>query len=184
MRILVACEFSGTVRDAFCARGHEAISCDLLPSEAPGSHYHGNVLDILECGWDMLIAFPPCTYLASSGNRWLIERPERRALQEKALDFVRTLLVAPIPRLALENPVGAISRYIRPPDQTIQPWEYGHGYTKRTCLWLKNLPYLQPTCLVADRRPTIHMMPARKSRARDRSRTPIGIATAMAAQWP
>src|SRR5262249_51190785 len=134
MRVLVACEFSGIVRDAFSARGHHAVSCDLIESERPGPHYLGNVLNLLNDGWDLMIAHPPCTHLAVSGARWFAER---QGLQELALAFVRDLLNAPIPRLALENPVGVISTYIRKPDQIIQPWQFGHPESKKTCLWLK-----------------------------------------------
>lgn len=145
MRILVACEFSGRVRDAFVRRGHEAMSCDLLPTEAPGPHYQGDVRDVLGDGWDLMVAHPPCTYLAASGLHWNRRRPDRAKLTDDALAFVRLLLDAPIPRIALENPVGAISSAIRPPDQTIHPSWFGHQESKATCLWLKNLPRLLPT---------------------------------------
>lgn len=180
MKVLVACEFSGTVRDAFARAGHDATSCDLLPTETPGSHHQGDVRDILGAGWDLMIAHPPCTHLAASGARWF---PEKRAEQAESLAFVRLLLSAPIPRIALENPVSIIATAIREPDQVIQPWQFGHGETKATCLWLKNLPPLRPTRIVDGREPHIHRMPPSPERWRERSRTFHGIAEAMAAQW-
>lgn len=181
MQILVACEFSGLVRDAFLARGHTALSCDLLPSERPGPHYQGDVRAILQDGWDLLLCFPPCTYLCCSGARWW---PQRQQEQADALAFVQLLLDAPIPRIALENPQGKISTAIRPPDQWIEPYLFGHAETKRTGLWLKGLPLLQPTQLTfAARAERIWRMPQRKSRSQDRSRTYPGVAAAMAAQW-
>lgn len=180
MKVLVACEFSGTVRDAFARAGHDATSCDLLPTETPGSHHQGDVRDILGAGWDLMIAHPPCTHLAASGARWF---PEKRAEQAESLAFVRLLLSAPIPRIALENPVSIIATAIREPDQVIQPWQFGHGETKATCLWLKNLPPLRPTRIVDGREPRIHRMPPSPERWRERSRTFHGIAEAMAAQW-
>ena len=180
MRILVACEFSGIVREAFRARGHESLSCDLLPSERPGPHYQGDVLDLLGQAWDMLIAFPPCTYLCNSGARWWAQRqPE----QQDALMFVRLLLNAPIPYIALENPVGKISTALRRPDQIIHPWEYGEEEEKKTCLWLKGLPLLQPTKLMAHREQRCWRLGQSKDRSRERSRSYPGIAAAMAAQW-
>ena len=179
-RILIACEFSGVVRDAFLARGWDALSCDLLPSERPGPHYQGDVRDVLDDGWDVMIAHPPCTHLAVSGARWF---PEKRQQQAEALAFVRLLLAAPIPRIALENPVSIISSQIRRPDQIIQPWQFGHGEVKATCLWLKGLPPLKPSRIVSGRLDRIHQTPERKSRWRDRSRTYPGIAAAMAEQW-
>ena len=180
MRVLVACEFSGIVRDAFAARGHDAWSCDLLPTERPGNHIVGDVLDALDHGWDLLIAHPPCTHLAVSGARWFAEK---RAEQSAALDFVRTLLAASIPRIALENPVSIISTRIRKPDQIIQPWMFGHGETKATCLWLKNLPLLTPTAIVHGREPRVHHASPGPDRWKERSRTLPGIAAAMADQW-
>ena len=141
MKILVACEYSGVVRDTFIARGHEAISCDILPTEKEGPHYLGNVLDILHDGWDMMIAHPPCTHLAVSGAKWFKYKQKE---QEEALGFVQVLLDAPIEKICLENPVSVISSKIRKPDQIIQPWQFGHAATKTTCLWLKNLPKLVP----------------------------------------
>jgi hypothetical protein len=145
MRLLIACEFSGTVRDAFIARGHDAVSCDLLPSNLPGPHIEGDVLPLLRERWDGMIAFPPCTYLCSSGLHWNTRRPKRALQTEEALIFVRTLMDAPIPRIAIENPVGCISSRIRKPDQIIHPFMFGHPESKATCLWLKNFPPLTPT---------------------------------------
>lgn len=145
MRVLIACEFSGVVRDAFIKRGHDAMSCDLLPTEVPGPHYQGDVLSILDQGWDLMIAHPPCTYLCSSGLHWNKRVEGRQKLTDESLDFVRNLLNAPIPRIALENPIGCISSKVRKPDQIIQPFQYGHPESKQTCLWLKNLPKLIPT---------------------------------------
>lgn len=180
MRVLIACEYSGAVRDAFRVAGHDAMSCDLLPSEVPGPHYQGDVRDVLGDGWDLMVAHPPCTHLAVSGARWF---REKQAEQAEALDFVRLLLDAPIPRIALENPVSIISTRIRKPDQVIQPWQYGHGETKATCLWLKNLPALKPTQIVDGREARVHRMPPGPNRWKERSRTYAGIAGAMAAQW-
>ena len=182
MRVLVGCEFSGRVRDAFARRGHYAVSCDLLPSDSPGEHYQGDVFDIINDGWDLAIFHPPCTHLAVSGARHF---PAKRAdgRQQEALDFVRRLLNAPIPKIALENPVSIISSHIRKPDQIIQPWMFGHGETKATCLWLKNLPKLVPTNIVEGRDTRIWKMPPSKDRAMLRSITYQGIANAMAQQW-
>ena len=145
MKVLIACEFSGIVRDAFIEAGHNAVSCDLLPTESDGPHIEGDVLEYLHKGWDLMIAHPPCTHLAVSGARWFKDKQEE---QKEALEFVRLLLNAPIDKIALENPVGIISTKIRKPDQIIQPYEYGHTTSKRTCLWLKNLPKLEPTNIV------------------------------------
>jgi hypothetical protein len=180
VKVLIACEFSGTVRDAFLALGHDAWSCDLLPTESPGPHIHGDVLDVLDQGWDLMIAHPPCTHLAVSGARWFKDKADEQA---EALAFVDALLNAPIPRIALENPVSIISTYIRKPDQTIQPWQFGHPETKRTCLWLKNLPKLRPTEIVEGREPRIHRLPPGPDRWKERSKTYPGIARAMAEQW-
>jgi site-specific DNA-cytosine methylase len=180
MRVLVACEYSGVVRDAFIARGHDALSCDLLPTEQPGPHFQGDVTELLKHGWDLMIAHPPCTHLAVSGARWFKDKLTEQA---DALDFVRALLAAPIARIALENPVSIISSRIRKPDQIIQPWQFGHGETKATCLWLKNLPKLQPTDVVDGREARVHRMPPGPDRWKERSRTFTGIAAAMAAQW-
>ena len=180
MRVLVACEYSGIVRDAFAAFGHDAWSCDLLPTERLGNHIHGDVLQHLHRNWDMMIAHPPCTHLAVSGARWFKDKQREQA---DALDFVRRLLDAPIPRIALENPISIISSRIRKPDQIIQPWQFGHGETKATSLWLKNLPKLVPTNIVEGREARIHKMPPGPDRWKERSRTFTGIATAMATQW-
>jgi site-specific DNA-cytosine methylase len=182
VRVLVACEFSGRVRDRFIRRGHDALSCDLEPSESPnGPHYIGDVWDLLGERWDLMIAFPPCTHLAVSGARHFARKQREQA---EALDFVRLLMNAPIKRICIENPVSIISTRIRPPDQIIQPWQFGHREQKRTCLWLKNLPPLEPTslCLTGIRR-SVHNAPDTPERSRNRSRTFAGIAYAMATQW-
>ena len=180
MKVLVACEYSGTVRDAFARKGHYAVSCDLLDSDTEGLHYKGSVLDVLFDGWDLMIAHPPCTHLAVSGARWF---PNKRKEQEESLAFVKTLMNAPIPQIAIENPVSIISSKIRKPDQIIQPWQFGHGETKATCLWLKNLPKLEPTQIVEGREQRIHKLPPSLDRAKIRSKTYEGIAIAMAEQW-
>lgn len=180
MKVLVACEFSGIVRDAFIARGHDAISCDLLPTERDGPHYQGDVRNLLSQQWDLMIAHPPCTFLARSGARWHSGSKE----QKEALEFVRMLGMQSIERIAIENPIGAISTHIQKPSQIIQPWQFGHGETKATCLWLKNLPCLHSTNIVPGREPRIHhMVPQNPNRWKDRSRTFQGIADAMAEQW-
>ena len=194
MRVLIACEHSGTVRDAFAALGHDAVSCDLLPceSDGPGRHIQGNVLDVLGMRWDLMVAHPPCTYLAGSGLHWNHRRPERAQLTEDALTFVRALLDAPIPRIALENPVGCISTRIRKPDQIIQPWMFGHDASKATCLWLKNLPCLAATNILPGGRQArrANQTPSGQNklgpspdRWKLRSATYPGIAEAMASQW-
>lgn len=190
MKVLVACEYSGTVRDAFIAAGHDAMSCDLLPTDAPGPHYQGDVKDIINDGWDLMVAHPPCTHLAVSGAKWFHLKEKQQA---EALDFVRLLLDAPIPRIALENPVSVISSRIRKPDQIIQPWMFGHEATKTTCLWLKNLPQLVPTRVVGkgarhitkggNSLPEWYNLPPSPDRWKIRSATFTGIAQAMAAQW-
>lgn len=181
MRVLVACEFSGTVRRAFRHRGHEAWSCDLLASEDNSEfHYQGDVLSLLGKGWDLMVCHPPCTHLAVSGARWFKEKVEE---QEEALEFVRRLLAAPIEKIALENPISIISSRMRKPEQIIQPWMFGHGETKATCLWLKNLPRLIPTNIVEGREARIHKMCPGPDRWKERSRTFDGIAKAMAEQW-
>lgn len=180
MRVLVACEYSGRVRDAFVSRGHFAMSCDLLPTESLGLHWMGDVRDIIGDGWDLMIAHPPCTHLAVSGSRWFADK---QAEQAEALDFVRMLMAAPIPCIAIENPVSVISSRIRKPDQIIQPWMFGHGETKATCLWLKGLPKLTPTNVVEGREAKVHRMPPGPDRWKNRSRTYQGIADAMAQQW-
>lgn len=195
MRVLVACEYSGAVRDAFIAAGHDAMSCDLLPTDAPGPHHEGDVRDIINDEWDLMIAHPPCTYLSVSGMHWTTRGLRDSRLTEDALDFVKLLLNAPIPRIALENPVSIISSKIRKPDQIIQPWQFGHDASKKTCLWLKGLPTLTPTQIIEPR-----MVNGRKrwgnqtdsgqnklapsaDRWKIRSATYQGIAAAMAAQW-
>ena len=213
MKVLVACEYSGIVRDAFINKGHEAVSCDLLPSESNlGEHYQGDVTDILNDGWDMMIAHPPCTYLAVSGARWFYHpedkhlpyeerrphplHPNRKQLQEKALDFIKLLMKAPIEKIAIENPVGAISTKIRKPEQIIQPYMFGHSESKKTCLWLKNLQPLQPTNIVEEEERVVYAsgrsMPRwyadayklpPEERWKVRSATFPGIAKAMVEQW-
>ena len=195
MRVLVACEYSGVVRDAFAARGHYAMSCDLLPTDAPGQHHEGDVRDIIGQGWDLMIAHPPCTYLSVSGMHWTTRGLRDPKLTEDALDFVRLLMDAPIERIAVENPVSIISSRIRKPDQVVQPWMFGHDASKKTCLWLKNLPLLVPTQLVEPR-----IVDGKKrwgnqtdsgqnrlgpsdDRWKIRSKTYEGIAQAMAEQW-
>jgi site-specific DNA-cytosine methylase len=190
MRVLVACEYSGRVRDAFAKRGHDAWSCDLLPTEAQGNHYQGDVFEVVNRGWDLLIAHPPCTDLAVSGARHFAAK-KADGRQDAALDFVRRLLSLKIPKIALENPVSIISSHIRKPDQIIQPWQFGHPEQKATCLWLKGLPLLKPTnnvydlmmTLPARERERVHRMPPGPDRWKERSRTFQGIATAMAEQW-
>ena len=179
-KILIACEFSGIVRDAFIAKGYRAVSCDLIESERPGPHILGDVLDVLGDGWDLMIAHPPCRYLAVSGARWFKDRLKEQA---EALEFVRQLLNAPVHRIALENPVSVISTRIRRPDQYVQPWMFGHGETKKTGLWLKNLPLLKPTNIVTGRLGRVWRLPPGPNRRKERSRTYLGIAEAMADQW-
>jgi len=196
MKVLVACEFSGVVRDAFTLAGHDAWSCDLLPSETAGKHLVGDVREHLmgapahavgalyefsyRLPWDLMIAHPPCTHLAVSGARWF---KDKRDEQADALRFVQVLMDAPIEHIAIENPISVISSNIRKPDQIIQPWQFGHGETKATCLWLKNLPTLVPTRIVEGREARVHRMPPGPDRWKERSRTFEGIAEAMAAQW-
>jgi hypothetical protein len=181
LRVLIACEYSGRVRDAFRRRGHDAWSCDLLECESdPRWHYQAPVEDLLANGWDLMVAHPPCTHLAVSGSRHF-HRKQRE--QAEALDFVRLLMDAPIDRWCIENPVSVISSAIRPADQVIQPWQFGHGETKATCLWLHNLPRLKSTDVVEGREPRIHMMPPGPTRWKERSRTFEGIAAAMGDQW-
>lgn len=183
MKVLIACEYSARVRNAFTKRGHYAVSCDLLASDDPdGYHHQGDVFDIINDGWDLMIAHPPCTDLAVSGARHFAAKIAD-GRQQRALDFVRKLLNAPIKKIALENPVSIISTKIRKPDQIIQPWQFGHGETKATCLWLKNLPLLIPTNIVEGREALIHKMPPSPDRWKKRSITYLGIAEAMASQW-
>jgi len=203
MKILIACEYSGAVRDSFIKQGHDVMSCDLLPTDSPGSHYQGSVFDVLNDGWDMMIAHPPCTYLAVSGNRWLYNKDktrneERWKNREEGLDFVRALMDAPIEKIAIENPVSCISSEIRKPDQIIQPWQFGDEAQKTTCLWLKNLPKLKPTKIVGKgefttfksgkRHPkwyadALATAKTKAERQKLRSKTFQGIADAMAEQW-
>ena len=184
MNILIPCEYSGSVRDAFADQGHFAVSCDFLPSETPGLHYQGDVRDIIHGymgrTWDMMIAFPPCTDLATSGARHFKDKVEK---QKAALEFVRFLMDADIPRICIENPVGIIGTNIRPATQYIEPWQFGHGEQKKTGLWLKNLPKLRPTELVEGREQRTHQMWPSEDRWKERSRTYPGIAEAMAWQW-
>ena len=183
MKVQVACEYSGVVREAFSQRGHDATSCDLLPTEIPGKHIQGDVLEVIKQEqFDLMIAHPPCTDLAVSGAKWFKEK-RADGRQQRALEFVQQLLDAPIPMIALENPVSVISTYIRPADQYIQPWEHGHGETKKTGLWLKGLPLLRPTNIVEGREQKVWKMPPSENRWKDRSRTYQGIADAMAEQW-
>ena len=183
MKILVACEFSGIVRDAFIRAGHDAISCDLLPSESDfGKHYQGDVFDILDDGFDLMIAHPPCTDLAVSGARHFKEKIAD-GRQQRALEFVKKLMDAHIEKICIENPISVISSKIRKPDQIIQPWMFGHGETKATCLWLKNLPKLMPTNIVSGREARVHRMPPGPDRWKERSRTYQGVADCMAAIW-
>jgi hypothetical protein len=180
-KVLVACEFSQVVTRAFRERGHEAYSCDILPTEGnPEWHIQDDVLKHLNDGWDLMIAHPPCTYLAVSGARWFKERIKE---QQEALGFIKELMDAPIERIAIENPISVISTRIRKPEQIIQPWMFGHGETKATCLWLKNLPLLKPTNIVEGRLGRVHKEPPSKDRWKNRSRTFQGIANAMAEQW-
>lgn len=196
MRVLIACEYSGAVRDAFIRAGHYAASCDLLPSESPlGDHYQCNVLDIIDHGWDLMVAHPPCTYLSSSGLHWNKRRPEREQMTKYALQFVSQLMEVNIPRIAIENPIGCISTKIRKPDQIIKPYQFGHDASKNTCLWLKGLPLLRPTQFVEPRLVNGKSRWANQTdsgqnkltpspdRWKIRSETYTGIAKAMAEQW-
>ena len=195
MRLLVACEYSGTVRDAFIRAGHDAMSCDLLPTDAAGPHYQGDVFDIINDGWDMMIAHPPCTYLSVSGMHWTARGLRDPKLTEDALEFVQRLMDAPIARIAVENPISVISSRIRKPDQIINPWQFGHDASKRTCLWLKNLPLLVPTKIIEPRIVNgkkrwanqtdsgQNRLPPSDDRWKIRSETYTGIADAMAQQW-
>lgn len=181
MRVLIACEFSGIVRDSFIARGHDAMSCDLLPTERPGPHYQGDVRDILNNGWDLVIAHPPCTDIAVSGARWFKEKIANGS-QQKSIEFFMLFTKLEC-NWSIENPIGIMSTVYRKPDQIIQPWMFGHGETKSTCLWLKGLPKLKPTNIVTGRDDRIHRLPPGPDRWKERSRTYQGIADAMAEQW-
>jgi len=182
MKVLIACEFSGIVRDAFSALGNNAWSCDLLPSEKPGNHLEMSILHVLEHDpdWDLMIAHPPCTHLAVSGARWFKEKQKE---QQESVEFFMTLVNAGVERIAIENPIGIMSSRYRKPDQIIQPWQFGHGETKAMCLWLKNLPVLKSTHIVDGRNPRVHHEPPGPDRWKNRSRTFAGIAQAMAEQW-
>ena len=190
MRVLIACEYSGTVRDAFTRAGHHAVSCDLLRTDTLGPHYQGDIRDVLDRGWDMMIAHPPCTDIAVSGAAWFKEKIAD-GRQQRALDFVRMLMDVPIPKICIENPVSVISSKIRKPDQIIQPYQFGHTEQKKTCLWLKGLPLLKPTRNVYDemmllpknKRERLHYLPPSADRWKIRSQTFSGFATAMAEQW-
>jgi hypothetical protein len=198
MRVLIACEYSGAVRDEFIKLGHDAMSCDLLPTDVPGPHYTGDVFDIINNGWDLMIAFPPCTHLALSGSQWFEEK-KKDGRQQEALEFVKALMLAPIDKIAIENPMGIIPTYIRPYDQVIQPYEFGDSFKKTTCLWLKNLPLLTATNIV-DQGEFVEFISKKgvkkkqpkwyfdalsqgKDRWKIRSQTFPGIAKAMADQW-
>ena len=195
MRVLIACEYSGTVRDAFIAAGHDAMSCDILPSDAPGPHYQGDVRDVIDGGWDLMVAHPPCTYLCGMGIWWNHKRPERWTQTHQAAEFVRFLWDAPIPRIAIENPVGWLNSNWQKPAQVVHPWMFGHEANKPTCLWLKNLPPLQPTNLVSKGEFYIKANGQRMSkwshitsgtraeRWKIAAATFPGIAQAMAEQW-
>jgi site-specific DNA-cytosine methylase len=182
MKILIACEYSGVVRDAFSALGHEAMSCDIIPTDSPGQHYQGDVRDVLDYPWDMMIAHPPCTHLSVSGARHFAEK-KLDGRQQSAVAFFMTLAKADIPRIVIENPVCIMSTVWRKPEQVIHPWQYGHGETKATCLWIKGLPNLEPTNIVEGRSDRIHKMAPSPTRWKERSKTYQGIANAMADQW-
>lgn len=193
MKVLIACEYSGTVRDAFIKKGHEVISCDLLPTDKPGPHYQGDIFDIINDGFDLMIAHPPCTYLTVSANKWYKDQPERKSgtlvgqarrdAREKSIDFFLKLYNCEITKIAIENPIGVLSSRFRKPDQVLQPWMFGHGETKATCLWLKGLPLLTPTDIVEGREQRLHLLPKTEDRWKIRSTTFQGIADAMADQW-
>mgnify|MGYP003628636400 CR=1 FL=1 len=182
MKVLVGFEYSGRVRQGFTLRGHEAWSCDLLPTEIPGNHYQSDIREVLDQQWDLLIAFVPCTDLASSGARWFKQK-RADGRQQASIKLFMDIVNSGIPQIAIENPIGIMSTHYRKPDQIIQPWQYGHGEVKSTCLWLKNLPLLQPTNIVEGREQRIWKMPPSKDRAKMRSLTYAGIAQAMAEQW-
>lgn len=182
MKVLIACEYSGVVRDAFIKLGHDAISCDLLPTDAPGPHYQGDVRDLLDYPFDLMIAHPPCTHLSVSGARHFADK-RMDGRQQAAVSFFMMLAKSDIPMIAIENPVCIMSSLYRKPDQVIQPWQFGHGETKATCLWLKGLPLLQPTNVVEGREARIHKMAPSPDRWKERSRTFEGVAKAMSEQW-
>jgi site-specific DNA-cytosine methylase len=189
MKVLIACEYSGTVRDAFIAQGHDAMSCDLLPTDVDGPHYQGDVFNIINDGWDLMIAHPPCTHLAVSGARWFKDKVNE---QREALEFVQRLMDAPIDKIAIENPISIISSRIRKPEQIIQPWMFGHPEAKATCLWLKGLPALSATDVLtkpecgywSNQTPSgQNKLSPGPNRWKERSKTYQGIADAMATQW-
>jgi len=184
MKVLIGCESSGTVRDTFIKGGHDAMSCDLLPTDSPGPHYQGDLFDVIDYPWDLAIFHPPCTHLSVSGSRHFAEKRMDGRQQSAASFFMRIVRAsAHIQMTAIENPVCIMSSLYRKPDQIIQPWQFGHGETKATCLWLKNLPLLQPTNVVEGREARIHMMPPSPDRWKERSKTYQGIADAIAQQW-
>jgi len=182
MKILIACEYSGRVREAFKVKGHDVTSCDILPTEIPGNHYQGDIRDILHEEWDMIIAFPPCNDLAVSGARWFKEK-QKDGRQQNSIEFFMMFADHPCEKIAIENPIGIMSSKWRKPDQIVQRWQFGHGETKATCLWLKGLPKLEPTKIVEGREQRIWKLPPTKDRAKLRSLTFQGIADAMAEQW-
>lgn len=182
VKVLVACEYSGVVRDAFLKKGYEAMSCDLLPTENPGPHYQGDIRDVLNYPWDLMIAHPPCTHLSVSGAKHF-EKKKQLGLQQAGVSFFMMLAKADIPKICIENPVSIISSIWCKPSQIIQPWQFGHGETKATCLWLKGLPKLVPTKIVEGREARVHKLPPSEDRWKIRSRTYEGIASAMADQW-
>ena len=182
MKVLIACEFSGVVRDAFLKAGHEAMSCDLLETESPGPHYKGDIFDVVDYPWDLMIAHPPCTHLAVSGAKHFASK-KATGLQQASVSFVMKLWRLPIQRMAIENPVSVLSTIWRKPSQIIHPWQHSHGETKATCLWLRNLPLLQPTNIVEGREAKVHRMPPGPDRWKLRSTTYLGFANAMADQW-
>ena len=184
MKVLIACEFSGIVKDAFRKKGHDAVSCDLLPTDSPGPHHQGNIFDIINDGWDLMIGFPPCTYLCSGGMNWLNRRPEWRPNRELAVEFFMNLINAPIDRIAVENPIGHMNTRYRKPDQIIRPWMFGHGYRKDICLWLKNLPLLQSTNIVSGRKLLDFWSDKRLINGKSQKSIMFkGVAEAMAEQW-
>lgn len=186
MKILIACEYSGRVRDAFLKQGHDAISCDLLPTDSPGPHYQGDIFDVIDNGWDLMVAHPPCTYLCNSGVCWLHKDPSRWEKMRDGAMFFKKLLECKIPRIAVENPI--MHKYAKEiigvsQSQVVQPWMFGHGETKATCFWLKGLPLLKPTQIVDGREQRLHKLPPSPDRWKLRSTTYQGIADAMALQW-
>ena len=190
MKVLIACEYSGTVRDAFIANGHDAMSCDLLPTDKPGPHYQGSVFDVIGNGWDLMVAHPPCTHIAVSGAAWFKQK-RQDGTQQAAIDFFLALANAPISKIAIENPVCIMSSVWRKPDQIVQPWQFGHAEQKKTCFWLKGLlpltetqnVYSEMMLLPKNQRERLHYLPPSKLRWKERSKTFQGIADAMANQW-